>query len=343
MDQVSMIGLDLAKHVFQIHGVSGSEQIVLRRQLRRGEMLRFFKKQAPCVVAMEACGMAHFWGRELAALGHEVRLLPPSYVRPYVKRGKNDASDAAAICEAALRPSMRLVPVKTPAQQAVAARHRVRDLMVRQRTMQMNAFRAHLAEFGVIAARGRKGLAELLSVLEAAAPDMLPEALRDTLRELAAAIHALDLRIGRLEQAIVDANRENATARQLLTIPGVGPITASAFSALVSAPERFACGRDLSAWIGLTPQSHSTGGKQRLGRISKQGDRYLRRLLVLGATSLLRRPDSAGPALAAWIRRMLANKPARLVTVALANKLARIVWAVLVHGGSFVRKTAAAI
>jgi transposase len=339
--QITMIGLDLAKRVFQVHGVDAEGGAVVRRPLRRSEVKRFFAALAPCVVGMEACATAHYWARELGALGHEVRLVPPSYVRPYVKRGKNDAVDAEAICEAMSRPGMRFVPVKTTAQQAEVMPHRVRDLLVRQRTMAINALRAHLAEFGIVAAQGRGGLATLIERLHTASEDELPAPACAALMAIVAMIRELDARVAGLEKAIVAHTRADPVARRLITIPGVGPIGASALSAMAGDPTRFQCGRHFSAWLGLVPRQNSTGGKRRLGRISKKGDRYLRKLLVLGATSYLRQARHEQTPLAAWTRRLLQRRSARLVTVALANKMARIVWAVIATGETYHPQAAA--
>ena len=337
---ISMIGLDIAKSAFQVHAIDGSERVVLRRKLRRGQLLEFFGRLAPCVVGMEACGTAHHWARELMALGHEVRLIAPSYVKGYVKRGKNDAVDAAAICEAAGRPSMRFVPVKSAAQQAALTVHRSREMLVKQRTMLINALRSQLAEFGVVSRQGREGVKALLAALHE--ETRLPEVARTALRELAAMIEALGARIASLEKAIVSAVRENPTARRLMTIPGVGPITASAITASVGEPTAFRNGRHFAAWLGLVAKQHSTGGKHRLGRISKMGDRYLRKLLVLGATSRLRTAATGKTPLDAWTRRLLEHKPRRLVTVALANKTARILWAVMAGNDDYRPERAAA-
>lgn len=339
---VSMIGVDLAKSVFQAHGIDGSEEVVVRRKLRRGQLLDYFGRLGPCVVAMEACGTAHYWARELMALGHEVRLLPPSYVKAYVKRGKNDAVDAAAICEAAGRPSMRFVPVKSASQQAELTMHRTRELLIKQRTMLINALRSQMAEFGVVSPQGRSGLKALLDILHDPQETRLPEAARAALLELAGTIAALAPRIDGLDKAIAKRVRDNPVARRLMTIPSVGPITASAIAASVGDPAAFRNGRHFAAWLGLVAKQHSTAGKQRLGRISKMGDRYLRKLLVLGATSKLRTAATGRTPLDAWTRRLLEHKPRRLVTVALANKTARILWAVMVGTDDYRPERAAA-
>jgi transposase len=334
-----MIGLDIAKNVFQVHGVDAAGEAVLCRKLRRREVVRFFAALEPCVVAMEACCAAHYWARELAALGHEARLVAPCYVKPYVKRGKNDAADAAAICEAAGRPSMRFVPVKSVAQQAALVPHRLRDLLVRQRTMLINALRSQMAEFGMVAPKGRHKLAELVATVHE--DDRVPAAARGLLLELVEMIEALGQRLDRIDREIVAAVRDNPLARRLTTVPGVGPITASAIVAVAGDPHRFRNGRHFAAWLGLVPRQNSTGGKPRLGRISKMGDAYLRKLLVLGATANLRRAPSPADPVTLWTQRLRERRPARLVTVALANKTARIVWAVMAHGEAYRRRAAA--
>jgi transposase len=340
---ISMIGLDIAKSAFQVHGVDGSGREVLRRKLRRGQMKTFFSKLAPCVVGLEACGTAHYWARELQALGHEVRLVPPSYVKAYVKRGKNDAVDAAAICEAASRPSMHFVPVKSVEQQAALTPHRTREMLVKQRTMLINTLRSQMAEFGIVAVKGGEGLKALLAVLHDPEEARLPELARQVLRELAGAIEALAPRLQRIEKTIRATARDNPLARLLMTVPNVGPITATAVVASVADPAAFRNGRHFSAWLGMVAKQHSTAGKPRLGRISKMGDRYLRKLLVLGATSRLRRAKTGGTPLDAWVCKLLEqNKSKRLVTLALANKTARILWAVMSSGQPYQPERAAA-
>lgn len=333
MVEVSTIGLDIAKSVFQVHGVDGSGGTVVRRQLRRGEVLTFFGGLAPCLVAIEACGSAHYWARALGALGHAVRLLPPAHVKPYVKRGrKNDAADAAALAEAVTRPHMRPVPVKSAENQAMILLHRTRDLLVRQRTMLICAFRSHLGEFGVIAAQGKGGFANLRASLDGAAGEAVPEPALAALKLIAAQIDDADAKIEAIEKEIVARHRADVASRRLATIPGIGPITASALAAAVPDAASFSSGRQFAAWLGLVPGQNSTGGKERLGRITKTGDRYLRRLLVIGATGLIRYKRKNVPGGIAWLTGLLARKPARLVTVALANKMARIAWAVLSRG-----------
>ena len=324
------IGLDLVKHAFQVHGVDETGRVVVRRQLRRDAVEDFFGSLPPCLVGMEACATAHHWARRLAALGHQVRLIPPTRVKAYVQRGKkNDATDAAAIAEAVTRPHMAFVPVKSEDQQAVLMLHRTRDLLVRQRTMLVNALRAHLAEFGIIAAQGRAKAGGLVAGLADAA---IPELARIALRELAGQIEACDLRFAAVEKEIFDWHKTNEPSRNLATIPGIGPITASLLAATVTDPKAFKNGRQLAAWLGLVPRQNSSGGKDRLGGITKTGDRSIRRLLVIGATCVIRYARTKAPGEADWLKALLARKPARLVTVALANKMARIAWAVLTRG-----------
>lgn len=332
MKKISTVGLDLAKRVFQVHGVDAAGGVVVRRQLKRGEVLKFFAGLEPCLVGMEACSSAHYWGQQLQALGHTVRLMPPKYVKAYVKRGKSDAADAEAICEAVGRPSMRFVPVKSREEQAVLALHRTRELLIRQRTRLANALRGHLAEFGFIAAQGKAALLKRLSELD---EGTLPPLARLALDELCGEITVVDRRIDKLEDQILALHKASPTSRRLATIPGIGPITASAITAVVGDGSQFHSGRHLAAWIGLVPKRDSTGGKERLGPISKMGSRDLRRLLVMGATSLLRNRKTATSAQAVWVRKLAARKPPRLATIALANKTARIVWALLAHGGIY--------
>jgi transposase len=333
--EITTVGLDIAKRVFQLHGVDAAGRAVLRRKLQRSEVLAFFKTLPPCLVGIEACGTAHYWAREIRELGHEVRLMPPSYVAPYVKRGKTDAADAAAICEAVTRPTMRFVPIKTAEQQAVLMLHRTRDLLVRQRTMLVNALRGHMAELGIIAPQGIARVADLMAVLLGEDTTNVPALAREALRGLAAELEALDRRVKEIEVAIVRWHKDNEASRRLATIPGVGPITASAIVATITDPFQFHSARHLAAWIGLVPRQHSSGGKQRQGGISKQGDRYLRRLLVLGATAVIRHSRSKSTAEAGWLKSLLERRPARLVSVAQANKTARIVWALLVRGEAY--------
>jgi transposase len=334
MEQPITIGLDLAKSVFQVHGVDRDGAVVLRRQLRRSQVLAFFERLSPCLVGMEACSGAHHWAREIGACGHEVRLMPPAYVKPYVKRGKTDAADAEAICEAVTRPTMRFVPVKSAERQAALLDHKARDFLVRQRTQTVNAIRAHLAEFGIVVAKGIHNLDRLL----AAAQDV-PEAARPALDLLAGQLRDLEERIEEATARITVAQGDDPLARRLATVPGLGPIASSAFSATTPDVGAFRSARDYAAWLGLTPRAHSSGGKERLGRISKAGNRYLRRLLYLGAMARIsaRRGRRATPAGSApdWLERMLARKPVKVVAIALAARMARTVWALIAHGDSY--------
>ena len=332
--KITTMGLDIAKQVFQLHGVDGAGEVILTRRLRRGQVFDFFAKLPPCVVGMEACATSHYWGRLLRSLGHEVRLVPPRYVKPYVKRNKTDAADAAAICEACLRPSMQLVPIKSEAQQGVLVLHRTRELLVRQRTMTSNALRAHLAEFGIIAAQGVAGVKRLMEMVNDPATAEVPEEARAALVVLAMQWEDLSARAGDLERRIKAWHRGDATSRRLATIPGIGPITASAMAATVGDAQAFATGRHFAAWLGLTPREFSSGLKRRQGRISKRGNGYLRRLLVLGAHSVMRHHGRGAVKgrRDRWLASMRARRPAPIVAVALANKTARIAWAVMARG-----------
>jgi len=334
MNQPITIGLDLAKSVFQLHGVDTEGRVVVCRQLRRSQVLAFFEKLGPCLVGMEACSGAHHWARELGSLGHEVRLMPPAYVKPYVKRGKTDAADAEAICEAVTRPTMRFVPVKSAEQQAALLDHKARDFLVRQRTQTVNAIRAHLAEFGIVVAKGIHNLDRLIE----AAHDV-PEAAGPALDLLAGQLRNLEARIEEATACIAKAQRDDPLARRLAAVPGLGPIASSAFAATTPDVGAFRSARDYAAWLGLTPRAHSSGGKERLGRISKAGNRYLRRLLYLGAMARIssRRGRRAAPVDAApdWLDRMLARKPVKVVAIALAARMARTIWALIARGGSY--------
>lgn len=337
MSEVITIGVDLAKNVFQVHGVDGDGEIVIRRQLRRARVLPFFAQQPRCLVGMEACATAHHWAREIGKLGHEVRLMPPRYVKPYVKRNKNDAADAEAICEAVTRPTMRFVAVKGTEQQGVLMLHRSRELLVRQRTMLVNGIRAHMAEFGIVAPAGIQRVKELFAVIADGEDDRIPPVARTCLQGLVRQFSSLHDEIALLEKHLHAWHRSNEASRRLETIPGIGPITASALVASISDPRLFRSGRELAAWIGLVPRQSSTGGKDRLGRISKQGDQYLRWLLVAGAMSVIRQARHKDPETMPWLANMLATKPTKLVAVAQANKTARIAWALLKHGGTYQR------
>ena len=335
--QITTIGLDLAKHVLQVHGVDANEVVVEKRRLRRGQVLTYFAKLPPCRIGMEACATAHFWARELRRLGHEVRLIPPQYVKAYLKRGKNDAADAAATCEAVTRPSMRFVPIKSEEQQAVLVLHRARELLVRQRTQLINALRGHLAEFGLIEAQGPSHVRRLLETMRT--DTAVPELARSTLDCLASALDAVDAQIATVEAKIGAWHKANPISQRLATVPGIGPLIASAITATVADAAAFRSGPEFAAWLGLTPRQKSTGGKQRLGRITRRGDQYLRRLLIVGAQTVLLRSKAAkaNP----WIQGLLARCARLKVAVALANKTARIAWAIMLRGESY-RPTATA-
>jgi transposase len=335
-----MIGLDLAKGVFQVHGIDAAGEVVVRRSLRRGQMLGFFGKLSPCLIGMEACASSHHWARALSAFGHEVRLVPPAHVKPWVKRGrKNDATDAAAICAAMASRDATFVPVKTPDQQAGLMLHRARRLLVTQHTMSANAVRSHLAEFGLVEAQGAAGLGRLVAIVADGDDPRLPELARQALAMLVAQMKEAEAGIAALDLKIRAWARADEASRRLATIPGIGPLTASAIVATVGDVARFPTGRDFAAWLGLVPSQHSTGGKTVLGAITKMGDRYLRSLLVLGATAMLRRREAGwGP----WLAGLLARKSARQASVALANKMARVVWAILAHGGVYRKPEATA-
>ncbi len=335
MNEISIVGLDLAKQVFQVHGADKAGRCVLRKQLKRREVLGFFAGSAPCVVAMEACGSAHHFAREIAKLGHEVRLLPPAYVKPYVKRGKTDSIDAEAICEAASRPTMRFVPVKTIEQQSLATLHRCRDLLVKNRTMLVNALRAHLAEFGFVAAKGIGKLPDLIKIVSEAPAETLPDMARAALLSFIDAIALINQELDGLEKRLRAWHKGNRQSQRLETVPGVGLIGATALCALVPDPKLFKNGRHFAAWIGLTPRLDGTGGKTRLGRISKAGDGTLRRLFVLGATALLGSLENKTTPLALWVQGLRARRPSRAVAVALANKLARIAWAIMASAEAY--------
>jgi transposase len=332
--QITTIGLDIAKNVFQVHGIDATEKVVVRKQLRRSQVLAFFKALPPCLIGMEACATAHYWARELTKLGHKVRLMPAKDVKAYVKRNKNDAADAEAICEAVRRPTMRFVQVKTAEQQGRLMLHRARDLLMRQRTQVINALRAHLAELGITAAQGTAGLKELLRIIASEADERLPAEAHASLVVLAAELQAMQTLVGSLEKRIMARHRANEASKRLETIPGIGFIGATAIEATVTDPTAFRSGRDFAAWIGLVPRQDTTGGKQKLGPISKQGDRYLRRILVVGAHAVLRYAKQ-NPEKYPWLTQLLARRPFKVVAVALANKMARMAWALLAHGGTY--------
>jgi len=332
--QITTIGLDIAKNVFQVHGIDAKEKVVVRKQLRRGKLMAFFEALAPCLIGIEACATAHHWARELTKLGHEVRLMPAKDVKAYVKRNKNDAADAEAICEAVRRPTMRFVRIKSPEQQGQLMQHRTRDLLMRQRTQVINALRAHLAELGIVAAQGDSGVKELLAIVADQEDTRLSIDARASVIVLAAQLEAMQTLIGSIEKRIKMQHRSNEASQRVETIPGIGVLGATAIVASVPDPTIFRSGRDFAAWIGVVPRQDSTGGKQKLGPISKQGDRYVRRILIVGAISVLRRAQQ-NPEKYPWLTKLLARRPFKVVAVALANKMARTAWALLAHGGTY--------
>ena len=341
MEKVITVGLDIAKHVFQVHGVDAGGAVVVRRKLRRDDVATFFAALPPCVVGIEACATGHHWARVLTALGHEVRLMPAAYVKPYVKRQKNDATDAEAICEAVTRPTMRFVPVKSEEQQSVLMLHRVRELLIRQRTMLINALRGHLAELGIVTRQGVAGVSMLIALVEDEDHDLIPPLARSALVPLIEQLREVHEKVGEMDRQIHAWHRENELSRRLETIPGIGPITASAIVATVTDASLFRSGRQLAAWLGLVPRQNSSGGKERLGRITKQGDPYIRRLLVVGAHAVLRFSRKGKSAPTRWAAELMSRKPYTVVAVALANKMARIVWALMTSGDRF--RTPAAV
>ena len=335
MSEIITVGLDLAKNVFQVHGADAAGRAVLRKKLRRDQVLAFFGQLPACVVAMEACGGAHFWGREIGNIGHEVRLIPPAYVKPFVKRQKNDMADAEAICEAAQRPTMRFVPVKSEETQGAAMVFRIRELLIRQRTQPNTAQRGHLGEFGKIVPQGAANVSKLIAIVEEPEGGLPADAI-PTLKVLVATLAHLETEISKLDAEIARCAQDNEVARRLMTVPGIGPLIATAIAVLAPPPETFRKARDFAAWLGLTPRQHSTGGKQRLGATTRMGERSLRRLLIIGANSvIIKRHVHAAARPGTWLGGMLTRKPPLLVRVALANKMARIVWALMARGGVY--------
>jgi transposase len=335
MEKITTIGVDLAKNVFQVHAIDAAGAVVVGKAVRRSAFLALMGRFAPSLIGLEACASSHHWARELTRLGHEVRLIPPAYVKAYVRRQKNDAADAAAICEAVSRPSMRFVPVKTIDQQAVLMLHRARALLVGQRTALICALRSHMAELGVVAPTGPRNIAPLLAILADPSDGRLPALARLALEPLSRQIGELQGEIERLDLRLLDWHRASEVSRRLATIPGIGPLSATAIAASITDPSMFRSGREFAAFLGLVPRQSSTGGKERLGRISKMGDRYLRTLLVVGATAVLRHAKTGGSSSKTWAEALLAKKPFKLVAVALANKNARIAWAVMARGEVF--------
>jgi transposase len=332
MQAITTIGLDIAKSVFQVHGIDAEGKVILRRQLKRRYVLAFFQRLPPCLVGIEACASSHHWSRELKALGHNVRLMPPAYVKPYVKRQKNDAADAEAICEAVTRANMRFVETKTPEQQSGLVLHRTRHLFIRQQTAVINAIRAHLAEFGIVAPVGRNGVEGLLSVVADPADKRVPDIARACLAALGAQLHRLKEQILAFDRMISAWHRSSEMSLRLDDCPGVGPVLATALAATVADPKAFRSGRNFSAWVGLVPKQRSSGGKDRLGHISKQGDRYLRSLFVAGALAVIRYAKIHGTKHRPWLTALLARRPTKIAAIALANKIARMAWAMMARG-----------
>lgn len=334
MEQIIRIGMDTSKHVFQLHGVNAAEDPVLRKKLRRKEMVAFFEKAPPTVIAIEACGGSHHWARLLRSFGHEVKLIPPQFVKPYVKRGKNDAADAEALCEAMSRPTMRFVPVKTADHQTALMLTGMRDRLIHNRTQLGNSIRGYAAEFGLTAAKGICKIEPLLERI--AADERLPELARELFALHGAEYAQLQVRLGEVDTKLMAWHRADECSRRLAQIPGVGPIGASLLMMKTPTPEGFRSGRHFAAWIGLTPKDHSTAGKVRLGVITRAGDEALRSTLVVGATALLRRVrDGRGRNSSPWLLDLLKRKPPKLVAVALANKIARIAWKMMVTGEAY--------
>ena len=329
--QVTTLGLDIAKTIFQVHGVDAAGQVVVRQRLARRRVLAFFEKLAPCLIGIEACSSSHYWARELIARGHEVRLMPAQYVKPYVKRGKNNAADAEAICEAVTRPTMRFVPVKTPEQQSVMMLHRVRLMLNRQRTQLSNSIRAHLSEFGIVASIGRRGIDQLLVIVADEEDPRVPADARLCLTMLAAQLTVVKEQILENDRRVRASARATGLGRRLMEVPGVGPLLASALTATIPDPAAFKTGRDLAAWIGLVPKQSSSGGKERLGSISKAGNRYLRQMLVVGAMAVIRYAERHGTR-RPWLVQLMQRRSTKVAAVALANKTARIIWAMMMSG-----------
>jgi transposase len=342
MQTITTVGLDIAKSVFQVHGVDAQGKVIVRRQLKRRYVLAFFQKLPPCLIGIEACASSHYWSRELQALGHTVRLMPPAYVKPYLKRQKNDSADAEAICEAVTRTNMRFVPTKTVEQQSCLMLHRTRHLFIRQQTAVINAIRAHFAEFGIVAPVGRTGVEELLKIASDGNDKRLPDVARVCIAALGAQLQMLKARILEFDRLIMAWHRSNQVSKRLDELPGVGPALATALVASVADPKAFRSGRDFSAWIGLVPKQNSSGGKNKLGGISKRGDRYLRSLFVAGALAVIRYAKKRGSKNRPWLAALLARKPTKVAAIALANKIARMAWAMMAKGERYKQPAALA-
>ena len=342
MQTITTIGLDIAKSVFQVHGIDAEDRVIIRRQLKRRYVLAFFQKLPPCLVGIEACASSHHWSRELQSLGHTVRLMPLAYVKPYVKRQKNDAADAEAICEAVTRANMRFVATKTPEQQSCLMLHRTRHLFIRQQTAVINVIREHLAELGIVAPVGRKGVEELLDVIADRSDKRVPEIARTCVIALGAQLRSLKAQILEFDRQIMAWHRSNEASMRLDAIPGVGPMLATALVASVADPKVFRSGRNFSAWIGLVPKQHSSGGKDRLGSISKQGDRYLRSLFMAGALAVIRYAKINGTKHRPWLTALLARRPTKIAAIALANKIARMARAMMARGECYKQPAALA-
>ena len=342
MNAIATIGLDIAKKVFQVHGIDEQGQIVVQNQLSRKDVLDWFSQQNPCLIGIEACATATYWARAISKFGHDVRLIPPAYVKPYVRRQKNDRADAAAICEAVSRPSMRFVAIKTSEQQEIQVLHRARELLVAQRVQTSNALRAHMAEFGIVFPLGNAGLAQAMATIKDEGSSDLPAFAVSILRALVDQIERIKKEITQFDKLMREWHRANPDSRRLTTIPGIGVITATALVAAIGNGKQFKSAREFAAWVGLVPNQNSSGGKERLGRISKKGNPYLRTLLVVGATAMLQGRSRDKAAGGDWFRALLLRKSPRVATVALANKMARVAWAILIKGEVFRRAPVAA-
>ncbi len=336
---ITRIGIDLAKQVFQVHGVDRSGKVLVRKQLRRAQLLNYFRKLTPCLIGMEACGSSHYWARELGKLGHDVRLMAPQFVKPYVKSGKNDANDAEAICEAVGRPNMRFVTIKTLEQQVVQAEHRIRSRLIRSRTALSNEIRGLLAEFGIVLATSMGNLRRAIPILLEDGENGLPASFRVLLTRMGEELRAIDGMIAEYDARIAQTAQQDDRIKRLMEIEGIGILIANALVAAVGDAKQFSCGRDLAAWLGLTPRQHSSGGKNRLGGISKRGDNYLRMLLIHGARSALNAAKNKEDGRSRWVMSISARRNKNIATVALANKNARIAWSILSRGESY-RKAA---